>query len=209
MFQVNFFGQLGVTQAFLPLLRKQGHGCIAFTSSSVLWAPLPFMSHYAASKAALSTYVEALHKETRDLGIRCVAFECGGFPTNLGQPRDASQAGFGSIGPTIDAYNPLFNSLMGKFATNPMVHMPGDVAKAAVAIADVVKREGLADGKPWAVRVALGSDGMGSAKQRSEEQLALLERWSNLSISTDREVSHGPGANEEMFELTTVLGADE
>ncbi|KAH6689857.1 hypothetical protein F5X68DRAFT_268156 [Plectosphaerella plurivora] len=209
MFQVNFFGQLRVTQAFLPLLREQGHGCIAFTSSSVLWAPLPFMSHYAASKAALSTYVESLDKETRGLGIRFVAFECGGFPTNLGQPRDSSQAAFGSLGPSISAYAPLFGALMSKFATNPMVHMPGDVGKAAVAIVDVVKREGLAAGKPWAVRVALGSDGLGSAKQRSEEQIALGKRWGSLSTSTDREVSHGPGANEEMFELTTVLEAEE
>lgn len=205
MFQVNLFGQMHVTQAILPLLRAQGHGCIAFTSSSTLWGPLPFMSHYAASKAALSAYVEALHKEIRPLGIRCVAFECGGFPTSLGQPRDSSQASFGSNGPAIEAYSPLFVSLVTKFATNPSAHMPGDVAKAAATIVDVVKREGLAAEKPWAVRVALGSDGMGMAKQRCQEQLKLNEVWEDVSLNTDRDGVQGSIANEEMLEFTTIL----
>jgi short-subunit dehydrogenase len=88
MFQANLFGHMHVTKAILPYFRAQGNGRIGFTSSSTAWAPLPFMSHYAASKAALSAYVEGLHKEIRSLGIQCVAFECGGFPTHLGQPRE-------------------------------------------------------------------------------------------------------------------------
>jgi NAD(P)-dependent dehydrogenase (short-subunit alcohol dehydrogenase family) len=205
MFQVNLFGHMNVTQAILPHLRAQGHGVLAFTSSSIVWGPLPFMSHYAASKAALSAYVETLHKETRPLGIRCVAFECGGFPTQLGQPRDTSQAGFGSLGPAITDYALLFGKLVSKFVTNPMAHMPGDVAKAAERIVDVVKGEGPAAGKPWAVRVAIGSDGMGSAKQRCEEQLQLISLYEDISSSTDRDGERGSVANEEMFEFTTVI----
>lgn len=167
------------------------------------------MSHYAASKAALSAYVESLHKEVRPLGIRCVAFECGGFPTNLGQPRDSSQAGFGSAGPAVDDYKPLFGSLVSKFATNPMAHMPGDVTKAAGRIVDIVTREQVASGKPWPVRVALGSDGLGSSKQRCEEQLKLAEIWEDVSRSTDRDGVQGSVANVEMFEFTTVLGPED
>jgi NAD(P)-dependent dehydrogenase (short-subunit alcohol dehydrogenase family) len=163
------------------------------------------MSHYAASKAAISVYVEGLHKEVRPLGIRCIAFECGGMPTSLGQPRDTSQAGFGSSGPGISAYEPLFTSLVTKFATTPMTFMPGDPAKAAVRIVDVVRQEGLAEDKPWAVRVALGSDGMGSAKQRCEEQLELIARWEDVSTSVDRDGTDGSVANTELLEFTTVL----
>jgi NAD(P)-dependent dehydrogenase (short-subunit alcohol dehydrogenase family) len=208
MFQVNLFGQMRVTQAILPLLRSQGHGTIAFTSSSTVWAPLPFMSHYAASKAALSAYVEALDKELRPLNIRSVAFECGGFPTNLGQPRDTSKDGFGARGPAIEAYTPMFGKLMGKFMGNPMAHMPGDVTKAAARIVDTVKKEGSAQGLPWAVRIALGSDGMGSARQRCGEQLELIERWESISLSTDREVGKESVAVKELFEFTTVLESE-
>lgn len=205
MFQVNTFGHMRVTQAILPFFRTQGQGFIGFTSSSSLWAPLPFMSHYAASKAAVSVYAEALHKEVRSLGIRCAAFECGGMPTSLGQPRDTSQAGFGSSSPGISAYEPTFTSLVTKFATDAMIYMPGDPAKAAARMIDVVKQEGLAKAKPWAVRVALGSDGMGSAQQRCEEQLKLMAQWKDVSMSVDRDGVDGSVATSELLEFTTVL----
>jgi short-subunit dehydrogenase len=164
------------------------------------------MSHYAASKAGLSAYVEALHKEIRPLGLRCVAFECGGFPTNLGQPRESSTGeGFGSLGPSVDDYAPLFGKLVSKFATNPMAHMPGDVQKAADRIIDTIKREGMVGQRSWAIRVALGSDGLGSAKQKAEEQLKLIEIWKDVSSSTDREEGVESVANKEMFEFTTIL----
>ena len=205
MFQVNLFGHMRVTQAALPLFRAQGHGRIAFTSSSTAWAPLPFMSHYAASKAAVSAYVDALDVELRPLGIRCVAFECGGFPTHLGQPREADQGSFGAGGPAVSAYGPLFGDLVGLFMSNPTGHMPGDVAKASARIVDVMKREGFAAGRPWSVRIALGSDGMGSARQKCSEMLTILDRWEDLSSSTDRE-GQEIVANKETFKFTTILG---
>lgn len=204
MFQVNLFGHMRVTRAVLPLLRSQGHGCIAFTSSSTAWTSQPFLSHYAASKAALSAYVEGLHKEIRPLNLRCVAFECGGFPTHLGQPRSEGEAGFGNNGPSIQAYEPLFNNLVGHYVANPMAHMPGDLAKASARMVDIIKREGVAAGRPWAVRVALGSDGMGSARQKCEEMLKLLDQWEDVSVSTDRDGQEAV-ATKEMFEFTTII----
>lgn len=60
-------------------MRPRRTGTLAFISSSSAWTPLPFMSVYAASKAGLSAYVEALHKGIRPLGLRAVAVELGGF----------------------------------------------------------------------------------------------------------------------------------
>ncbi len=208
MFQVNLFGHMRVTQTLLPLLRTQGHGTIAYTSSSTAWAPLPFMSHYAASKAALSSYVEGLHRELRPLGLRCVAFECGGFPTHLGQPRSSGSGSeaFGAGGPGVAAYGPQFAELVGLFAANPMGHMPGDVGKAAARMVDTVKGEGMSAGLPWSARVALGSDGMGSARQKCEEQLQLLDAWEGVSRSTDRD-GQEVVAGKELFKFTTALEA--
>lgn len=205
MFQVNLFGHMRVTQAILPLLRDQGYGSIAFTSSSTAWTPLPFMSHYSASKAALSAYVDALHVELRSFSIKCVSFECGGFPTHLGQPRDGGQGGFGATEPAVAAYGPLFGELMGVFAANPMAHMPGDVAKAATAIVDVIKGQGWAKGRPWAVRMSLGSDGRCAVEQKCKEMLVLLDEWKDLSSSTDRD-GQELVANKELFKFTTILG---
>jgi len=208
MFQVNLFGHMRVTRAIIPLLRVQGHGRIAFTSSSTAWAPLPFMSHYAAAKAAISAYTEALHREVNSLGIQCVALECGGFPTHLGQPRGATKEGFGGGGPVVEAYGPLFGELVGVFAADPMAHMPGDLAKAAERVIDVIKREGMAAEQPWSVRVSLGSDGMGSARQKCEEMLKVLEAWKKFSESTDRD-GQEIVANKRTFKFTTILEPEE
>lgn len=161
------------------------------------------MAHYAASKAALSAFVDGLHKEIRSHRIRCVSFECGGFPTHLGQPRDTGESAFGAAGPAITEYQPLFKELVGMFASDPMAYMPGDLAKAAACMVDVVKREGMADGKPWAVRVAIGSDGVLSAKQRCEEQLELLNIWKDLSCSTDR--SGQVVGSKEFLKFNSIL----
>ncbi|KAH6898177.1 hypothetical protein B0T10DRAFT_543187, partial [Thelonectria olida] len=162
MFQVNLFGPMHLTSAILPLFRAQGHGCVTFTSSSSVWAPLPFMGHYAATKAALSAYVESLHKEVNPMGIRCVAIECGGTPTLLGQPRGEETLD----PPAIDGYLPLFGGVMELFTKTPLDSLPGDVTRVAARIVDIVKREGMAAGRPWDIRVPLGSDGWGFAAQK-------------------------------------------
>jgi NAD(P)-dependent dehydrogenase (short-subunit alcohol dehydrogenase family) len=191
MFQVNLFGHMHVTQAILPFFRAQSRGTLAFTSSSSGWTPLPFMSHYAASKAALTAYVMSLQKEVRSFGIRCVSFESGGFPTHLGQPRDAGDTAFGTEEAGIAEYGPLLGQVAGMFMADPMSFMPGDLTKVGPTIVDVVKDEGVAAGKPWAVHVVIGSDSYGSIKQRCAEELQLLERWKDVSFNTDRaEHSH-------------------
>lgn len=208
MFNVNTFGQMRLTQAILPHLRAQGSGIVAFTSSSTAWTHTPFLSHYAASKAALSAYVETLHKEVKPLGIKCVAFESGAFPTHLGQPREEGATGFGNTGPGVDAYGPLFGELMGTFGGDPMGHMPGDVAKAATAIVDVVRKEGRAEGKAWATHIALGTDGMEAARQKCREILEITEQWKELSESTDREGQEHV-ATKRLFKFTTILEDQE
>jgi len=173
------------------------------------------MSHYTASKAALSSYVESLHKEVSPLGIKCVAFECGGFPTHLGQARPDTTTTtttttttpgsdgepFAGQGPGIKDYEPGMTALSGLFATDPMSMMPGDLSKVAPRMVDVVKREGtlLAD-RPWSVRVALGSDSFDFVTGKCKAVLASTEAWKDVSYSTDRDDVAAPGANKTLLE---------
>jgi len=204
MFTVNFFGPLNVTQAVLPLFRARGTGTLAFTSSSTAWAPLPFMSHYAASKAALSAYVDSLSTEVKPLGIKTVAFECGGFPTHLGQPRDDDAAGFGAQGTAIAEYGPMLNEIGTMFASDPMMYMPGDLAKVAPRMVDVIKGEGIAAGKPWTVRVLFGSDAYATVKQKCDQMSSLLESWRDVSHSTDRD-GHPGGTTLQYLDFVSML----
>src|SRR6266699_3313713 len=61
-FEVNVIGQIAVTQAFLPLLRK-GHGRIVNMGSIAGKSALPFTGPYCASKFALEALTDSLRME--------------------------------------------------------------------------------------------------------------------------------------------------
>lgn len=60
--EVNFIGQVAVTQACLPLLRL-GRGRIVNMSSGAGKVAAPFMGPYAASKFALEAFSDSLRRE--------------------------------------------------------------------------------------------------------------------------------------------------
>ena len=55
IFNVNLFGAMRVTQAVLPYMREQKFGRIGFIGAGMAWQPLPFLGHYAMTKAALNS----------------------------------------------------------------------------------------------------------------------------------------------------------
>ena len=61
-FEVNTFGQIAVTQAFMPLLRR-ATGRIVFVASVGARTALPFIGPYAGSKAAISSLADSLRQE--------------------------------------------------------------------------------------------------------------------------------------------------
>src|SRR6478609_5910066 len=67
VFDVNFFGAVGVTRAVLPTMRAQRSGRIVFVSSVLGFLPAPYMGFYAASKHAIEGYAESLDHEVRGL----------------------------------------------------------------------------------------------------------------------------------------------
>ena len=81
-FQVNVFGAIAVTQAFLPLVR-QARGRILFTSSnSGFWCE-PFLSVYGGTKHALEAIGDSLRVELRPWGIHVALIEPGMIKTPI------------------------------------------------------------------------------------------------------------------------------
>ena len=80
MFDVNFFGTVRTTQAFLPLLRKAGNARIVMISSGLgsialtgdMKAPIWGLHAmgYSASKTALNMFTVKLAKELLNEGIK-------------------------------------------------------------------------------------------------------------------------------------------
>ncbi len=88
LFEVNVFGVLAVTQAFLPLLgaRRDAHhppGRIVNISSISGGVAFPFVGAYAASKHALEAMTDALRRELALYGIDVIAIEPGPVKTPI------------------------------------------------------------------------------------------------------------------------------
>lgn len=80
--EVNFIGQVAVTQAFLPLLRK-ARGRIVFIGSIGGRFSGPFISPYTASKFALEAITDSLRVELRPWKIHVSIVEPGAIATRI------------------------------------------------------------------------------------------------------------------------------
>lgn len=81
-FEVNFFGQIAVSQAALPLLRNN-KGRIVNISSISGRVAMPFFGPYASSKFALEAFSDSLRLELRPWGIHVALVEPGAVETPI------------------------------------------------------------------------------------------------------------------------------
>jgi NAD(P)-dependent dehydrogenase (short-subunit alcohol dehydrogenase family) len=75
MFDVNVFGVIRMTNAVLPIMRKQRSGRIINLSSVLGFIPAPFSALYSSTKHALEGYTESLDHELRAHAIRAILIQ--------------------------------------------------------------------------------------------------------------------------------------
>jgi NAD(P)-dependent dehydrogenase (short-subunit alcohol dehydrogenase family) len=128
VFEVNFFGAVGLTKAALPLMRRQRGGTVALISSLSAHLALPTGGVYAASKFALDAFAESLSYEVRRWNIRIVSVSPAGYDTGLdaGTWRPAAD----SCGP----YAPLFEAIHAPSGTGAGTAQ--DAADRIIAVLD-------------------------------------------------------------------------
>ena len=73
MVQLNIAAVVELTGLFLPLMQERRDGAIINVSSIAAFQPIPYMSVYAASKAFILNFSEALWAENKDLGVKVLA----------------------------------------------------------------------------------------------------------------------------------------
>jgi NAD(P)-dependent dehydrogenase (short-subunit alcohol dehydrogenase family) len=80
--EINLIGQMAVTQAFLPALRR-ARGRIVNVSSIGGRVGLPLVGAYAASKFGLEGLSDSLRRELRGQGVDVILIEPGGVKTPI------------------------------------------------------------------------------------------------------------------------------
>ncbi|GIL28068.1 SDR family NAD(P)-dependent oxidoreductase [Actinocatenispora comari] len=145
----NFFGTVRVTHAVLPGMRARRRGRIVNIGSLAGWIGEPGEGFYAASKAALARYSEALRHEVWHLGIAVSLVEPAAFTTDVLRASTPAPATIGDFdGPRENARRTLHESM----------RRGGDPRAAAERIVSVASasrprgRYGVGSGSFWVPR---------------------------------------------------------
>jgi short-subunit dehydrogenase len=83
MIQLNIMALVDLTYQFLPQMQQRGSGAIINLSSIAGFQPLPYMSVYAATKAFVLSFSEALWAENQEKGVKVIAVCPGPTKTNF------------------------------------------------------------------------------------------------------------------------------
>lgn len=131
VFETNTFATVAMMQAVLPGMRERRAGVIVNVSSSTTLKPMPLLSIYCASKAALNALTEAAALELAEFGIRARVIVPGASPETdfgkKGRGRIMAEGGF------PDAYADFAQRTMGA-----MQHSAGGDVTAAADVAKAV-----------------------------------------------------------------------
>jgi NAD(P)-dependent dehydrogenase (short-subunit alcohol dehydrogenase family) len=81
--EINVFGSILMSRAILPYFKSQGYGKVIQLSGGGATNPLPRISAYAVSKAAIVRYAETLAEEVRGTGIDVNSIAPGALNTRM------------------------------------------------------------------------------------------------------------------------------
>ncbi|MCQ8241664.1 SDR family oxidoreductase [Rhizosaccharibacter radicis] len=127
LFETNMLGTLSMLQAVLPGFRARRGGVVINVTSTVTLRPLPLVSVYRASKAAVNALTESLAIEMEPFGVRVHIVLPGRSPeTSFGNNALPHLRGLDN-----PDYKPLIEGMIARFRddTGP-VTCAGDVAAA-------------------------------------------------------------------------------
>lgn len=160
-FETNFFGVIRVTQAVLPIMRKQGDGTIVNISSVGGQVGVPILSAYNSTKFALEGLSESMSYELEHFGIRVIVIEPGFIKTNIMNSSVLAKKALDQKSPHYTLTQRIeshFKSMMD----NPESSSPEEVAKS------ILKAITSDDSQ---LRITVGNDAQGiiQAKRKMSE----------------------------------------
>jgi NAD(P)-dependent dehydrogenase (short-subunit alcohol dehydrogenase family) len=171
-FDVNVFGAVAVTKAFLPYFRKRRAGHILNITSMGGTITMPGIAYYCASKFALEGISDTLSKELRPFNIFVTAVAPGSFRTDwAGRSMQRTPRSIADYDASFDPVRKAREEKSGK--------QLGDPRKAAQAMLQVI-----ASPTPPA-HLLLGSDALSLVRDKLASAASEIDQWEALTRSTD------------------------
>lgn len=114
LINLNVVSTVHLAKRIVPEMVAQGRGRILFTSSIAALMPGPFEAVYAASKAFVQSFAEALRNELKDSGVTVTALQPGPTDTNFFHRAgmDDTKAGAGKKDDPAEVARQGFEALM-------------------------------------------------------------------------------------------------
>jgi NAD(P)-dependent dehydrogenase (short-subunit alcohol dehydrogenase family) len=81
--EINVYGSVLMCRELIPHFKKQRYGKVIQLSGGGATNPLPYLSAYAVSKAAIVRFIETLAEEVREFGIDVNAIAPGALNTRM------------------------------------------------------------------------------------------------------------------------------
>ena len=153
MFEVNVFGLLAVTQAFLGLVRA-GQGRIVNMGSVGGRMAVPFIAAYSATKFSVEAICDSLRVELRPWGIKVACIEPGSIATPIWE------RGFEQFDRQVDRMPPEAMELYGEYIPRmrQMTEMTAARGIPPARVADAVEHA-LTSARPK-TRYLVGNDAL-------------------------------------------------
>jgi NAD(P)-dependent dehydrogenase (short-subunit alcohol dehydrogenase family) len=107
LFETNVLGTMAMSRAVMPGMRARRRGVIVNISSSVTLRPLPALSVYSASKAAVNAFTESFALEAAEFGVRARLVLPGSAPETSFGRNAVARMGMDvpeAYGPFVQAY---------------------------------------------------------------------------------------------------------
>jgi NAD(P)-dependent dehydrogenase (short-subunit alcohol dehydrogenase family) len=174
-FDTNLFGVMRMSNAVLPIMRRQGGGHIVNTSSVLGQVALPYVGLYAASKFALEGFSEALRDEVRQFNIHVSLIEPGFVKTSL-DGREPAQP--------LDDYATAREAAL-QFATAGLEH-----GMAAHVVAQTILRAAISPNPRLRSRIGRDSNLLSTLKRLLPEP--AFERVRSRLVRTDEAGTRKP-----------------
>lgn len=171
-FDVNLFGAVAMTKAFVPYFRQRRAGHILNITSMGGTITLPGIAYYCGSKFALEGISDTLSKELSPFNVFVTAVAPGSFRTDwAGRSMQRTPRSIADYDASFDPVRQAREAKSGK--------QLGDPRKAALAMLQLI-----ASPNPPA-HLLLGSDALGLVREQLARAAREIDQWEALTRSTD------------------------